>query len=262
MSNNTPYTLSELYVIASKYNTKKAFRKKAQGAYMSVVRRFPEYFNDICSHMIKLVKPKQTLEDIRKEALKYEYFTDFVNNSSSSYMIMRQRFSDDVDYICSHLIRSGHNAEWTLDLLKKEALKYTTKKDFQVGNSGAYTIMYRRYFEEVEYICSHMIVMNKGFKHNEPAILYYLSVNDGQAYKIGVTNKTVAQRYNKCDLDKINVILALQYDTGKEAYAEEQKILKEFSFAQWDGDDLLQNGNTELFKYDVLNLHKKEKKDA
>ena len=32
----------------------------------------------------------------------------------------------------------------------------------------------------------------------------------------------------------------------------EQKILKEFAYAKYTGDDLLSSGNTELFNQDVL----------
>jgi len=45
-----------------------------------------------------------------------------------------------------------------------------------------------------------------------------------------------------------------EYEIGNDALKEEQKILKEFSYAKWESDDLLSSGNTELFKFDVLGL--------
>lgn len=252
-NNNIPYTLDELFKIASKYSTRNEFRLKSGGAYMSARRRFPATFNSMCSHMGVIIKPKQTMEDVHNEALAYTHFTEF--SKTSAYMIMRQRFSEFSDEICEHLIRSGHNDMWTLELLEDEALNYTTKKEFQRANSGAYSIMYRRFPEFVDVICEHM---STSFNSNRPTILYYLSINNGQAYKIGITYRTVEQRFNNTDLSKIKVIQLVEYSNGKDAYSAEQLILKEFSFAKWDGDDLLVSGNTELFKYDVLNLDSNE----
>jgi len=94
-----------------------------------------------------------------------------------------------------------------------------------------------------------------GFDPNAATILYYLSINNGQAYKIGVTNLSIKQRYHKSDLDKITVIKIWNYELGKNAFRAEQSIIKEFSYARWDGDNLLaRGGNTELFKFDILGL--------
>jgi len=93
-----------------------------------------------------------------------------------------------------------------------------------------------------------------GFDYTKPSKLYYLSINKGQAFKIGVTNNSVANRFLQSELEFINVIKVWSYSTGKEAFEMEQKILNEFSFAKWDGDYLLRSGNTELFTHDVLGL--------
>ena len=91
-----------------------------------------------------------------------------------------------------------------------------------------------------------------GFKKNKPAILYYLSIEHGTAYKIGVTNHTVEQRYYSSDLSKITVIKIIHYKNGEDALKVEQEILEEFDYARYTGDPLLQNGNTEVFYYDIL----------
>jgi len=91
-----------------------------------------------------------------------------------------------------------------------------------------------------------------GFKSNLPAILYYLEVDGGTAYKIGITNNTIEQRFSSSDLSKIKVLNVVEYAHGGDAYKAEQKILKEFAYAKYTGDDLLTSGNTELFNQDVL----------
>lgn len=101
--------------------------------------------------------------------------------------------------------------------------------------------------------CPHC--SKNGFKAFEPAILYYLkvTVNSGQnLYKIGITNKTVNERFNLTELNKIEIIKQTEYLIGQDAYDEEQRILKEFKEFKYTGPAVLVNGNTELFTKDVL----------
>ena len=92
------------------------------------------------------------------------------------------------------------------------------------------------------------------FKYDEPAILYYISIDNGCAYKIGVTNNTVEVRYSSSELTRIKIIKTWDYATGRDAFDEEQRILKSFNYAKLNNIKLLNTGNTELFQYDVLNL--------
>jgi len=96
-----------------------------------------------------------------------------------------------------------------------------------------------------------------GFKPTLPAILYYLSINKGQAYKIGITNKTVEFRFGLEELSSIEIIKIWKYDIGYDAYNKEQEILREFKDARYNGDPLLKSGNTELFNSDILLLDKR-----
>jgi len=100
-----------------------------------------------------------------------------------------------------------------------------------------------------------------GFKSNLPALLYYLSINNGQAYKIGITNNTLSIRYTQAELEKITVLKVWEYDIGAHAYEREQEILKEFSEYKYEGVPLLVTGNTELFNKDVLQLETSNLRD-
>lgn len=95
-----------------------------------------------------------------------------------------------------------------------------------------------------------------GFNKHAPAILYYLSINNGEAYKIGITNRTVKARFKKEDYSKIQVISEEKFDLGKDALEKEQNILQKYKEYKYTGNDLLKSGNTELFNIDIL---KKEK---
>ena len=80
-----------------------------------------------------------------------------------------------------------------------------------------------------------------------------MSINEGQAYKIGITNNSVASRYDTEEQSIFKVLFECVYDIGREAYIEEQRLLKEFSQYKYKGPDLLKTGNTELFIIDILN---------
>jgi hypothetical protein len=93
-----------------------------------------------------------------------------------------------------------------------------------------------------------------GFDINKPAILYYLRVDTGRQhlYKIGVTNYSVEKRY-KTEKAKYVKVWDQWYESGGEAYREEQRILKYFQEYRYKGDTILNTrGNTELFICDVL----------
>ncbi len=98
-------------------------------------------------------------------------------------------------------------------------------------------------------VCSY-----HGFNPNQPAVLYYLSVSNGKAYKIGITNTTVSKRYSNKELLNITLLKEWYFDNGQEAYSMEQAILKQYREFKYKGKKLLKSGNTELFFLDVLGL--------
>lgn len=92
-----------------------------------------------------------------------------------------------------------------------------------------------------------------GFNQTKPGILYYLSVFEGRAYKIGITNNSVEKRFG-ADIKNIKVVKTWYYENGREAYNRELSILREYKEYAYTGVNLLENGNTELFNRDILNL--------
>lgn len=93
-----------------------------------------------------------------------------------------------------------------------------------------------------------------GFDPTIPAILYYLSINKGQAYKIGITNRTIEERFSIEDRLKIAVVGKWHFEIGQDARDREIEILRKHYINRYTGPDLLRNGNSELFKNDVLGL--------
>lgn len=99
--------------------------------------------------------------------------------------------------------------------------------------------------------CPHCVTPNN--IKDKPTLLYYLKINNGEAYKIGITSKSLDVRF-KCDNIKIDVLYAKIFKTGLLAFNLEQKILSKFSCFKYQGAPLLKGGNSELFYKDVLGL--------
>ena len=93
-----------------------------------------------------------------------------------------------------------------------------------------------------------------GFSFVKPAILYYLSINNGECFKIGVTNLTVSERYTKKELSKLHIIDEVTYPIGLDAYNKEQEILTKYNKYKYTASAPLIAGNTELFSTNLLTL--------
>ena len=87
-----------------------------------------------------------------------------------------------------------------------------------------------------------------GFKSNLPGLLYYIifKYNDEYYFKIGITNRTIKERFELYDRSKIVAVRTWEYENGKDAHDEEQRILKEHK-------DYIYNGNNRILKYNEDN---------
>ncbi len=96
---------------------------------------------------------------------------------------------------------------------------------------------------------------NYGFDKSKPAILYYLKIitdTNQVLYKIGITNRTVNERFNLTDLSKIEIVKQKLYDNGQDALDWETKLKRMYKEYQYKGPDILSSGNTELFTEDII----------
>lgn len=94
-----------------------------------------------------------------------------------------------------------------------------------------------------------------GFNKNKPGILYYLSINNGECFKIGITNLSISERYSKTDLQKITLLDEILYPIGEDAYKQEQLILQKYSYYKYTTTKPLSSGNTELFNTDIRKIN-------
>jgi len=102
--------------------------------------------------------------------------------------------------------------------------------------------------------CGKCQLYDGGFKTQLPGYLYYISINNGQAYKIGITNRSVEERFLVADLKTITILKVWKYTEGLGALEEETRILRQYKEYKYQGPALLSSGNTELFIIDILGL--------
>jgi len=97
-----------------------------------------------------------------------------------------------------------------------------------------------------------------GFNPDKPALLYYLAVTTdegGTRYKIGITNRSVDERFRSADLARIRIVKIWYFEVGRDAAERESEVLHQYVRDRYYGPDLLVSaGNTELFTHDILGL--------
>ncbi len=96
-----------------------------------------------------------------------------------------------------------------------------------------------------------------GFQPNKSAILYYLKITTDTnqvLYKIGITNRTVNERFNLTDLSKIEIVKQKVYENGQDALDWENKLKRKYKEYRYQGPNVLESGNTELFTEDIITM--------
>lgn len=97
--------------------------------------------------------------------------------------------------------------------------------------------------------------MTSGFSLSKPAILYYVRFDrdDEVYYKIGVTNRSIDDRFIREKDKTITVLASKNFDTGEKAKKVEQFMLNRYSQYKANVVGFMKSsGDTELFTTDIL----------
>ena len=167
---------------------------------------------------------------------------------------------------CGHVATAANSRSSTEKFIEKAIKLYGTAYDYSVTK-------YTTAIAPIDVLCNNCskvftTTANKhlcgsgctyccnggGFDNSKPGVLYYLSINNGEAYKIGITNKSVQQRFRAADLEKIKVVKTWDFALGLDARKAERYYLQTYKDKKYNGIPLLTTGNTELFYEDVLDL--------
>ena len=135
---------------ASLYKNKKEFSKNNDNFYRRSKKIGADFFNYICSHMEGNISWDKDL--VREEAKKYETRKEFELGNRKAYSYALRQGKKFIDEICSHM--ENQLIYWTYDLARKEAKKYETRKEFELGNRKAYRYAIKENI--LDEICSHM----------------------------------------------------------------------------------------------------------
>lgn len=236
------HTDEDIRNAAKQFKTRFEFQKKSS-LYYSAKKKGQEYLDDVCSHMKEMVK-KRTRKSIKEDALQYATRKEFELNDMNGYAYCRRH--NILDEVCEHMERQHivHSEKNIIEV----AMKYKLLKDFRIENPKIYNAARR--LKLTKKIKTILKVSKGGFDYQKKGILYYISVNDGQAFKIGITNYNVQKRF-KNEFYKITVIFEKEYENGYDAADAELKILRRFKKHKYKGNNLLESGNTELFNIDI-----------
>lgn len=155
------WTDDELRDEALKYQTKSEFQKNSPNAEAAARSKGKDFLDSITSHMEVRKKSKWSDEELENEAKKYEFKIDFQKFSPKAYAVSQRRGRDFFDKITSHL--KNKIIHWTDDMLKDEALKYSTKADFLKGSPKAYQSAMNRGEQFWSKVTSHMPNIHKSW---------------------------------------------------------------------------------------------------
>lgn len=209
---------------------------------------------------------------------RYTYSEETYSNSKNKMTIICPEHGEFLMSPDKHLNRGSGCPECI-----KRLVRESTRKDIEEFIIGAKAVHGDIYdYSKVEYTNSHTDVTivcpihgefqqtpsnhlsGKGCKHCQPGggfdrnkagKVYYLSIDNGKYYKVGITNRDVWKRFSKGEHHRIRIIKEWEYPLGKEA----QRLEAEIIAAHKDklvppNTKILRNGNTEIFSEDVLGL--------
>ena len=232
-----------------KYNYKHDFKKGNGSAYNSAFSN--NWLNEICSHMIEICKPRNywTKEKCEEEALKYNHRIEFKLSSSVCY-------SKSIELGClsaitSHMYSRIKQNTLTMELCKKEALKYKTRTEFNKMSPSFYRMALKS--DWLNDICSHMIVSGNKFKR----CIYVYEFSDNCAY-IGLTynlqnrhhrhmnvhkNSAVFKHMKKTNITP-KLIQLTNYISVNDASILEGKYIEDYKRNNWKILNKMKSGGT------------------
>jgi predicted nucleic-acid-binding Zn-ribbon protein len=281
LKHNSKYDYSDVKYLGA--NTKINILCPIHGKFTQIAGKHLKYGCNLCSGRSKKTTSQFIEEAIIKHDDKYDYSDVEYLNSRTKVNILCKKHGVFYQTPNMHLkgqgcpkcgtVRSASkNAKTTSDFIKKAISRHGNIYDYAdtiytVGHSkldiicpihGKFTTMAINHLQGSG--CPSCA--NTGFDISKPAILYYIYDKLENLYKIGITNLTLKKRFSsKFIKDRIKIIMEKEIISGKQAYLEEQEILKRYSKYKHVNRSWPKNkgGYTEFFNKDILNLDKDRK---
>jgi len=170
---------------AKQYKSRVEFNKGSSSAYRAALKN--SWLDKICAHMgTKFKRNYWTKEQCQSEAMKYQSRNSFRLGSISAYSKASKQ--GWIEEICSHMSEGRKpNGYWTIERCKPEALKFTSRREFE-DNSPAYQAALKQGW--INTVCKHMVKPDHGYLH----CVYCISNIDLKQAYIGVTRNKFTNR--------------------------------------------------------------------
>lgn len=248
-----------------------------------------------CSRKASHLRLRYTLKDVIEKATKLGLTTDYeyldINYDSGQTVIivrhmrcgsiLRHTLSNHFSTDSSGCQLCGRNdmsirMRNTLDDIERLAIEYNTCTEFNYlevhhdnpGKRCHITIRHIRCgFVFKQYIWSHFgnelcpncSNYNGGFSVHKPAIFYYIKFKiDGKwLYKIGVTNRTIKERFKREGnyIKGYIILLCKRYPSGTKALAREKMYKRLYTKYVYKGPRIMNSTlNTEIYTKDILEM--------
>ena len=245
------WTYEMVEEIARTFPNMREFRNGCRKAYSAAQRH--GWLDKVAEYTPRLHRPNNTMNITLAWELAEAHEDDisaFAKVNRSAYECFREH--NKLNELGDMLGRKIKN-DYTKALCVEVAMGCADIKELAEKHGGVYQHSKRNGYMQT--IREFLPTAHRGgFDPTLPATLYYVSVLGGTAYKIGITNRTVEQRFDPKDFKTVEVIKTWDFPIGYDAKEKESFILNEYKWAKYEGDPLLESGNTELFAHDVLQL--------
>lgn len=196
MSKPVKWTLEKLQEEAIKYNRRVDFQNQSCRAYLSARRQ--GLLDKVCAHMEKSATKKYTDEEIINIAKQFNTRSQFQKNSKA-YASARLRGKNFLNSVCSHMTSVKKVQKHTKETTAIDALKYKTKREWCVNDSGSYLAAVKNGW--VDDVCGHMVSNRKNSSKEELIILEMVKKYFPDAVKKVFKNENINFRQSKYELD-------------------------------------------------------------
>lgn len=255
-----------------------------------------EYKDSLCSISKGLRLARESIKIAERQQERDDYFTDKVYRLYGNSLEILSECLPMGCYLYLRCVKHDHKYYRSIDALSNRGCKYCAEeainkradecrssledvldKFYELhGNKYDYSeVEYSSKAKKVKIICrehgpfwttptNHIVQRSgcascatTGFDKNKEGTLYYIKIptDRGDYYKIGITNYNPQKRFSK-DSGKYEVIKTWCYESGQDAYDEEQRVLKQYKEYRGCPEDFewSSSGTTEMFVCDVLGL--------
>jgi hypothetical protein len=170
---------------------------------------------------------KYTFDIVEKEAKKYNTHKDFRKAQTSMYQICHR--NGWLDEICVHMPPPTTRTRWTVDMVKREASKYTTTKDFRGGSPGAYAWAHRhgliseitanftsafRWTDDAANQVARKYSTRVAFWDNDAGAARYLTSLGGDAYETACAHMPTTHRLTADLTDEEIIAIGMTYKSS------------------------------------------------